>query len=43
MMSLERPLTLKYVDLQIFEKLQNKSTVSPSAQEVLREMFLDSL
>ena len=43
MMSLERPLTLKYVDLPIFEKLQNKSTVSPAAQEVLRDMFLDSL
>lgn len=42
-MSLERPLTLKYLDLKVFEKLQNQSTVGPSATEITREMFLESL
>ena len=42
-MSLEKPLTLKYVDNKTFEELQNKSTVKPSATELTREMFLESL
>ncbi len=42
-MSLERPLTLKYVDKETFKLLQNKSFVSPSGTEITREMFLDSL
>ena len=42
-MSLERPLTLKYVDKATFKRLQGKSLVLPSATEITREMFLDSL
>lgn len=42
-MSLERPLTLKYIDKNTFESLQNKSLVSPSGTEMTREMFLDEL
>ncbi len=42
-MSLERPLTLKYVDKKTFESLQDKSLVSPSGTEMTREMFLDEL
>jgi len=42
-MSLERPLTLKYVNQKVFEDLQNKSLVSPSGREITRDMFLDGL
>ena len=42
-MSLERPLTLKYVDQKVFDELQNKSKVSPSGTEQTREMFLKGL
>lgn len=42
-MSLERPLTLKYVDQKTFDSLQNKSLVSPSGTETTREMFLKGL
>ena len=42
-MSLERPLTLKYVNQKVFEDLQNKSLISPSGREMTREMFLDGL
>ncbi len=42
-MSLEKPLTLKYVDKKIFEKLQNSANIDLSPQEITREMFLDSL
>ena len=42
-MSLERPLTLKYVNQKVFEDLQNKSLISPSGRERTREMFLDGL
>ena len=42
-MSLERPLTLKYVDTKTFESLQNKSLVGPSGTEITRDMFLDEL
>ncbi len=40
-MSLERPLTIKYVDKKVFEDLLNQSLVNKSAQEMTREMFLD--
>ena len=43
MMSLEKPLTLKYTDVKIFEELQNKSNVRESAEEYNRKNFLDSL
>lgn len=42
-MSLERPLTLKYIDKRTFNSLQNKSLVSPSGREVTRDMFLKGL
>ncbi|MCI7437434.1 MAG: hypothetical protein MSH22_12730 [Spirochaetia bacterium] len=42
-MSLERPLTLKYVDQKVFDELQNKSKVSPSGTEQTCEMFLKGL
>lgn len=42
-MSLERPLTLKYVDKKTFNELQGNSRVGPSATEMTREMFLEGL
>lgn len=42
-MSLERPLTLKYIDKNIFNQLQQKSLVNPSGSEITREMFLEGL
>lgn len=42
-MSLERPLTLKYVDRKTFESLQKKSLVGPDGTEITREMFLEGL
>lgn len=42
-MSLERPLTLKYVDDKTFDALQNQSKVSPDGREMTRELFLEGL
>lgn len=42
-MSLEKPLTLKYVDKKVFQELQDKATLSPGPVEMTREMFLDGL
>lgn len=42
-MSLERPLTLKYTDRAVFEDLQSKALVQKSAEEQARGAFLDSL
>ena len=42
-MSLERPLTLKYVDQKTFEELQNTSQVGPNGTEMTRDMFLEGL
>lgn len=42
-MSLEKPLTLKYVDNKLFDSVQNYSNVPKSATEVTREQFLDEL
>lgn len=42
-MSLEKPLTLKYVDNKKFQELQNKATVQPGAVERNREDFLSGL
>lgn len=42
-MSLEKPLALKYTDVKIFEELQNKSNVRESAEEYNRKNFLDTL
>ena len=42
-MSLEKPLTLKYIDNKIFEQTQNYSNIQKSPTEITREMFLDGL
>lgn len=42
-MSLEKPLTLKYIDNKIFEQTQNYSTIQQSPAEITQEMFLDEL
>ena len=42
-MSLEKPLTLKYIDNKIFSETQKYSNIQPSPTEVTREMFLDEL
>ena len=42
-MSLEKPLTLKYIDNKIFEQTQNYSNIQASPTEITREMFLDEL
>lgn len=42
-MSLERPLTLKYTDRTVFEELQSKAMVRKTAEEESKQEFLDSL
>ena len=42
-MSLERPLTLKYIDNKIYKNTQNYNNVPLSPTETTREMFLDEL
>ncbi len=42
-MSLEKPLTLKYIDNKRFDETQNYSNIQASPTEVTREMFLDGL
>lgn len=42
-MSLERPLTLKYTDRAVFEDLQSKALVNKTAEEQSKQDFLDSL
>ena len=42
-MSLEKPLTLKYIDNKLFEQTQNYSNIQKSPTEVTREMFLEDL
>ena len=42
-MSLEKPLTLKYIDKAVFDKLQNQSQVNKSIEETSRERFLEGL
>lgn len=42
-MSLERPLTLKYTDRKIFEQLQADALVNKSADEMARDEFLEGL
>ena len=42
-MSLEKPLTLKYIDNKRFDETQNYSNVQASPTEVTREMFLEEL
>ena len=42
-MSLEKPLTLKYIDNKLFEQTQNYSNIQASPTEVTQEMFLNEL
>ncbi len=42
-MSLEKPLTLKYIDNQLFESVQSSSNIPHTATEMTREQFLDEL
>lgn len=42
-MTLERPLTLKYVDKAVFDKLLNASLVNKSASEQNHDKFLEGL
>ena len=42
-MSLERPLSIKYVDTKVFDELNAASLVPLSAAEMTRELFLDAL
>ncbi|MCR5081512.1 MAG: hypothetical protein K6B17_09220 [Treponema sp.] len=41
--SLERPLTLKYTDKKVFEKMQSDAMVKKSAEEQAKQDFLDQL
>ena len=41
-LSLERPLIVKYIDLEIFNSLINEAMVEKTAQEQLRDEFLNS-
>ena len=42
-MSLEKPLTLKYIDNKLFEQTQNYSNIQASPTEITRDMFLEEL
>jgi hypothetical protein len=42
-MSLERPLTLKYIDRAAFEKKQSNSNVDKTVREQSRDEFLEGL
>ncbi|MBP5520537.1 MAG: hypothetical protein J6X84_08170 [Treponema sp.] len=42
-MSLEKPLTLKYVDNKLFNETQRSIKIQKSALETTQEMFLDEL
>ena len=40
--SLEKPLTVKYLDVKVFQELQETSEQATSAEEYLRKKFLES-
>ncbi|MDC7126415.1 MAG: hypothetical protein PQJ46_12660 [Spirochaetales bacterium] len=40
--SLERPLSIKYIDRKVFEKLQAESHAEKSTESILRQEFIDS-
>jgi hypothetical protein len=42
-MTLEKPLTLKYINNKIQDQLQQYSTIQKSAEEMTQQMFLDQL
>jgi hypothetical protein len=41
-LSLEKPLTVKYLDVKVFDELQKSSEAATSAEEYLRKKFLES-
>lgn len=41
--TLEKPLTLKYIDNKVFDMTQNYSNISASPTEITQQMFLDEL
>ena len=41
-LSLEKPLTVKYLDVKVFEELQATSEQATSAEDYLRKKFLES-
>ena len=41
-LSLEKPLTVKYLDVKVFDELQKSSEAATSAEEYLRTKFLES-
>ncbi len=43
LMSLEKPLTLKYTDNAVYEEIQNQSQVEKTAEEMTRDNFLNGL
>lgn len=42
-MSLEKPLSLKYMDNKIFDSLKQYSNIQKAGEEITRQMFLDEL
>lgn len=42
-MSLEKPLCIKYVDAALLQKIEDKAQTEAAAEEVARKGFLDSL
>ncbi len=40
-LSLEKPLTIKYIDNELFDSTQNYSNLPKTGTEITREMFLD--
>lgn len=42
-MSLEKPLTLKYIDNEVFKSLQTSSNIAPAYTEQTQRNFLDKL
>lgn len=41
-LSLEKPLTVKYLDVKVFQELQDASEQASSAEDYLRKKFLES-
>jgi hypothetical protein len=42
-MSLEKPLSIKYTDKKVFDELRDRASVNKSAEEQAREDFLNAL
>ena len=40
---MKKPLTLKYINNEIQDQLQQYSTIQKSAEEMTQQMFLDQL